>query len=56
MSINDYIQYGIVILILALVIFWIIKRTRKNNSTSCNCGCSGCSMSDRCDKDSKKVK
>jgi len=47
-------QTIIVILIVACAAFYMIRRIynslKKSGSTSCNCGCSGCNVSQSCEE------
>ncbi|MBR2715488.1 MAG: FeoB-associated Cys-rich membrane protein [Ruminococcus sp.] len=42
----------IVILVVGLVVFKMVK-DKKAGKKSCNCGCGGCPMRDKCHSDSK---
>lgn len=50
MSLNDFIQYAIVAVIVVLAIARIVYTSKHRRNNSCGCGCSDCHLSDKCDK------
>lgn len=54
---NETIQLVAVVAILILCVVWILYRMfakRRKSNTDCDCGCSGCSLYEHCNKQSKQ--
>lgn len=53
MTTNDIIQYTVVAVVIILAVVWMIRRAKRKDCNSCGCGCSDCSIANKCDKDKK---
>ena len=54
---NETLQLVAVVAILILCVAWILYRMfarRRKSNTDCDCGCSGCSLYEHCNKQSKQ--
>lgn len=47
---SESMQYIVIFLILAIIVVWLIWKLLKKEKgkSDCNCGCSGCDLSESC--------